>query len=104
MIMFTKAASYCLHGENFSIFRDICLDSKAVLEDDTGIPYRFFKPEEWTVTLYGKYTKPIKDFTYGFQTDLNKAFLVPNNVKPLPYAIGYHWSDSYSSLILAIRK
>jgi hypothetical protein len=104
MIMFTKAASYCLHTEIFSIFRDICLRSKAVLEDDTGIPYHYFKPEEWKVSLYGKYTKPIKDFHYGFQKDLNDAFLIPNNVKPLPYSIGYHWSDSCSSLILAIRK
>jgi hypothetical protein len=104
MIMFTKAASYCMHGNNFSMFRDLCLRSKAILEDDTGIPYRFFKPEEWSITLYGKYTKPVKDFNYGFQKDLDKAFSSGKNVKPLPFKIGYHWFDSYSSLFLAIRK
>lgn len=104
MIMFAKAASYCMHGDNFSMFRDLCLRSKAVLEDDTGIPFRFFKPEGWSVTLYGKYTKPVKDFNYGFQKDLEKAFLSGNTVRPLPFKIGYHWFDSYSSLLLAIRK
>lgn len=104
MIMFAKAASYCMHGDNFSMFRDLCLRSKAILEDDTGIPFRCFKPEEWSVTLYGKYTKPVKDFNYGFQKDLDKAFLTGKNVKPLPFKIGYHWFDSYSSLLLAVRK
>jgi hypothetical protein len=104
VIMFTKAASYCMHDNIFSIFRDLCLRSKAVLEDDSGIPYRFFKPEEWNVTLYGSYTKPIKDFHYGFQPDLDKAYSVKANVKPLPFSIGYHWSDGFSNLILAIKK
>jgi hypothetical protein len=103
MVVLAKAASYLMHGDNFSIVRNLCLRAKAVLQDDTGVPYRFFKPAEWSVTLYGNYTKPIKDFKYGFQTDLDKAFRSGNNVKPLPFNIGYHWQDSYSSLILAIK-
>jgi hypothetical protein len=104
VIMFTKAASYCLHGKNFSIIRELCLHAKAVLEDDTGIPYRFFTPGKWAVNLYGNYTKPIKDFNYGFQKDLEKAFGSQKNVHPLSFNIGYHWQDSYSSLILAVRQ
>jgi hypothetical protein len=104
MVVFAKAASYLMHGENFSIIRDVCLRAKAILEDDTGVPYRFFKPGQWTVSLYGHYTKPIKDFNYGFQKDLDKIFRSGKNVKPLPFNIGYHWRDSFSSLILAIRN
>jgi len=104
MVMFTKAASYCMHGKNFSIIRGLCLRARAVLEDDTGIPYRFFTPDQWTVTLYGRYTKPVQDFNYGFQEDLDKMFSSGNNVKPLPFNIGYHWRGSFSSLILAIRR
>ena len=103
VIIFTKAASYCMHGKNFSIIRGLCLRAKAVLEDDTGIPYRFFTPDQWTVSLYGRYTKPVKDFNYGFQEDLDKIFRSGINVKPLPFNIGYHWRGSFSSLILAIR-
>jgi hypothetical protein len=104
MITFTKAASYCMHGSDFSIIRGICLRAKAVLEDDTGIPYRFFKQNEWEVSFYGRYTKPVKDFHYGFQADLDSAYRFGKNVKPLPYSIGYHWRDGFSSFILAIRK
>jgi hypothetical protein len=104
LVMFTKAASYCMHGDNFSIFRNLCLRSRVILEDDTGIPFKFFTPDAWTVSLYGHYTKPVKDFKYGFQKDLDKAFKDGKLVKPLSYAIGYHWSDGYSSLILAVRK
>ncbi len=103
MIVFAKAASYLMHGNNFSIIRGLCLRAKAVLQDDTGIPYRFFKPDAWTVTLYGHYTKPIKDFNYGFQKDLDSIFHSSKDIKQLPFNIGYHWKDSYSSLILAIR-
>ena len=104
MITFTKAASYCMHGADFSIIRGVCLRAKAVLEDDTGIPYRFFKKDEWEVSLYGRYTKPVKDFHYGFQMDLDSSYRSGKNVNPLPYSIGYHWRDGYSSFILAIRK
>ena len=102
-VVFLKAASYLMHGGNFSMIRSICLRARAILEDDTGVPYRFFKPDQWTVGLYGHYTKPIKDFNYGFQTDLDSTFRAGKIVKPLPFNIGYHWHDSYSSLILAVR-
>ncbi len=104
MITFAKAASYCMHGSDFSMIRNVCLKAKAVLEDDTGIPYRYFKQDEWNVSLYGKYTKPVKDFHYGFQPDLDSAYRLGKNVKPLNYSIGYHWRDGLSSFILAVRK
>jgi hypothetical protein len=104
MVMFTKAASYCLHGDNFSIIRDLCLRARMVLEDDSGIPYRFFKPEEWTVTLYGNYTRQSKYFNYGFQKDMAEVFKSGKGIKPLSFNVGYHWEDQYSSLILAVRK
>jgi hypothetical protein len=40
---FIKSASYLSHYETFSNIRDLVLDkADAVLEDDTGIPYRYF--------------------------------------------------------------
>jgi hypothetical protein len=104
LITFAKAASYCMHTPEFSIIRGVCLRAKAVLEDDTGIPYRYFKQDEWNVSLYGRYTKPVRDFHYGFQPDLDSAYRSGKSVKPLAYSIGYHWRDGYSSFILAIRK
>jgi len=101
---FLKSASYLLHGADFSIVRRIVLThSRLVLEDDSGVPLRYFKSREWTVTYYGKYDKPVKDFNYGFQEDMAKIFADPKTVKPLPFSFGYHWKDGASSVLLAVR-
>ena len=51
-----KSASYLLHDAQFSKTRAMVLDSADVLvQDDTGIPYRFINQSPWQVKLYGKY-------------------------------------------------
>jgi hypothetical protein len=101
---FLKSASYLLHGREFTLMRDTLLKhSRLILEDDSGIPLRFLKAPEWTVTLFGKYSKPVKDFNYGYQPDMEKAYLTDPNVKPLDFSFGYHWSDGAASVILAVR-
>jgi hypothetical protein len=102
---FLKSASYLLHGTQFSRIRDVLLKhSRLILEDDSGIPFRFLKSPEWTVTLYGKYSKPVKDFNYGFQPDMAKAYADKSNVKPLTFSFGYHWAEGAASVILAVRS
>jgi hypothetical protein len=102
---FLKSASYLLHGPEFSILRDVLLRrSRMILEDDSGIPLRFLKPPEWSVTLYGKYSKPVKDFNYGYQPDMEKAYAAGPNVKPLTFSFGYHWADGAASILLAVRS
>jgi hypothetical protein len=102
---FLKSASYLLHGSEFSILRDVLLRrSRLILEDDSGIPLRFLRPSEWSVTLYGKYSKPVKDFNYGYQPDLEKAYAAGLNVKPLSFSFGYHWADGAASVLLAVRS
>jgi hypothetical protein len=100
---FLKSASYLLHGNDFSIVRRIVLThSRLVLEDDSGIPLRFFRAPNWTVTFYGRYDKPVKDFNYGFQEDMARVYSDGKAVKPLPFSFGYHWKDGASSVLLAI--
>jgi hypothetical protein len=102
--VFIKSASYLLHDPDFTSLRKILLDTaSAVMQDDTGLPYRFIN-KGWDVKLYGRYTKPIKDFKFGFQEDLDKAYAVPGAAKPLPFKFGYHWWDGYSNLIIAVKK
>ncbi len=48
--------------------------SRAVLQDDTGVPFRFFDRNTWQLTLFGKYSSPVKDFNYGAQPDLEAAY------------------------------
>lgn len=100
---FVKAGSYLLHWSNFSTLRNLILDkSMFVLEDDTAVPYRFFKSNGWEVRLFGRYATPVKDFTNVEQKDLREAYEDPKgSVKPLPFHFGYRWRTRADNLLLA---
>ncbi len=101
---FIKSASYLLHGENFSVMRNFILsDTKSVVQDDTGIPYKFYNKQNWYVQLFGKYARPVKDFNYGYQTDLANRFEVDKTIKPINFTFGYHWWTDKSSILKCTR-
>jgi len=102
---FIKAGSYLLHWQNFSTLRNLILDrSLFVLEDDTAIPYRFFKSGGWEVKLFGRYATPVKDFINVEQEDLRRAYEDPSgSVRPLPFHFGYRWRTQVDNLLLAKR-
>jgi len=63
------------HHKNFSTIRGLVLaKSAAVLQDDSGIPYRYFDAANWRVQLYGNYEKPYGSFAWLEQPDLRKAY------------------------------
>lgn len=100
---FIKSASYLLHYGDFANIRNMILQRSAyVLEDDTGIPYRYFKRQGWDIQLYGVYAKPIKDFPDVVeQKDLEAAYADPSsNVKKLPFHFGYRWVSKIDNLLL----
>jgi hypothetical protein len=98
-----KATSYMTHHKDFSIIRDIALnESSAVLQDDSGLPYRLFDAQHWRVQLYGEYTKPYGSFRWLEQKDLREAYKTAG-VKPLPMRIGYGYGKAASNLLLAKR-
>jgi len=98
---FAKAASYLMHRSDFSTVRDFLLaHSKTIIQDDSGIPYRFFKPGEWVVRLAGHYRGPIDLFKECYQSDLEQAFRAQPALD-LPFSAGYRWHSNESSLILA---
>ncbi|HSV63538.1 MAG TPA: hypothetical protein VLH83_09365 [Chthoniobacterales bacterium] len=99
-----KAASFLMHSDNFSMVRGYLLaHSKVILQDDSGIPYRFFTRDKWDVRFYGHYAGPINRFLKNGQLDLKKdnAASAP---PPLPFSFGYQWQPSRSSLIVATPK
>jgi hypothetical protein len=99
-----KAASYLLHSGNFTIVRNFLLqNSVAVLEDDSGIPVRYFTPDKWTLRFFGTYTGPIDLFKNYFQPDLRK-FYEASSPKRLTFGFGYRWNNRSSTLFLAVRK
>jgi len=103
-----KSASYLLHFPYFTTMRPIVLEkARFILQDDTGMPFRFLDRSKWDLTLYGVYDKPIKDFTYMGQKDL-KAYYdslkAANAIKTMPFDLGYHWGTKDNNLIRAIKK
>ncbi len=100
---FIKSASYLLHYGDFSNIRNMILrKSLCVLEDDTGIPYRYFKRQDWEIQLYGAYAKPVEDFPAVVeQKDLQAAYEDPaSNVRKLPFHFGYRWVSKIDNLLL----
>jgi len=99
-ISYVKSATYLMHKSYFSIIRNTVLNkSTMILQDDSGIAYKFLKKDVWDVTLYGSYEKPINLFKDFYEPDLFEAF--KKDAKPLNYRIGY---STKSALILAKRK
>jgi hypothetical protein len=97
---FVKAASYLMHYGTFSKIREKTKEiSAGILEDDTGIPLRYlegFKP-----VLFGKYVKPIEDFSGVYQADLDKLYNDKSaEVRPLPFSLGYHWKNKDQNYML----
>lgn len=101
---FLKAASYLMHEGRFSTVRSSILDSSGlVLEDDSGIPVRYFTPVKWTLRFFGSYTGPIMLFKNFYQSDLREYYQA-SSPKTLTFSFGYQWNRRSSTLILAIRK
>jgi hypothetical protein len=99
-----KSASYLLHDGQFSKTRAALLEqADVVVQDDTGIPYRFLSQAPWHVKLFGKYHKPIRPMEYAYQKDLEAAFKTNTDQADLPFPFGYHWRGKQSALIVAHR-
>ncbi len=99
-----KAASYLMVDDRFSQARDFFLSqSRAVLQDDSGIPFRHFAPGAWSFRFYGNYERPIELFREYQQEDLRQAFAT-NPSSPLDFGSGYHVNAWEANLLLAIKR
>ena len=107
-----KAASYLCHRDRqpgrrtptFATIREKTLEyAQAVVEDDSGIPYRLFDPNVWDIKLYGQYVTPINIFKMRVQPDLVEAYHKPD-VKKLDFGIGYSVTKMASNLMVAVKK
>ena len=104
---YLKSASYLLHKPYFSVIRKAILDkSKYVLQDDSGIPVRFYNATAWNHQYYGTYDAPINLFKNFLQKDLKMAYDSTEKtlVKPLEFGIGYDYKLNESNLMLFSKK
>jgi hypothetical protein len=105
---FMKSASYLTHYDYFSTIRNAVLNNAVgLLQDDTGIPYRFFEEDKWNITLYGGYKKPVDTFKKAIftQKDLQARFKTDSvNIEALPFSLGYQRNPKHTSIIFALKK
>lgn len=84
-----KSASYLMHGNSFSMIRELILThSAAIMQDDSGIPLSFYSPEKWNISLYGTFYKPIATYAAYAQPELRDAYQL-GNPKPLNFRVGF---------------
>jgi hypothetical protein len=103
-VTYLKAASYLCYYDDFSTIRNAILeDSVGVVEDDSGVPFKYFDPAKWTVIPYGDYTGPIDLFKDYKQPDLT-AFYAKTPHAQLPFGSGYKFHASVSSLLVVKKK
>ncbi len=101
---FIKSASYLLHGSAFSRVRDLLLArSVNILQDDSGIPVRYFDEKVWTLQPHGRYTTPIPVFKGQYQPQL-KALFDKGKPPPFDFSLGYRWRPGQSNLLHAQKK
>jgi hypothetical protein len=98
-----KATSYMTHRSEFSLIREkILATSAAILQDDSGIPFRYLQTGDWKVQLYGDYQRPYGSFRWLEQPDLRKAYQ-SDGPRPLSFRVGYGYSRVTSNLLVAQR-
>ena len=100
-----KSASFIMHIEEcFSDIRKLVMQkSDQILQDDSGVPLRFFLKGDWDVTYFGYYDKPIPLFSNRFQESLKKNMTQYSKGK-LPFSYGYDYKPGFSNLIFAVKK
>lgn len=103
-VTYLKAASYLMYYDYFSSIRNLILEeSKAILQDDSGMPVRFLNNGDWELQFYGTYTAPIPLFKNMYQADLRQIYQSNQNIKPLDFGVGYKFGINESNLMLARR-
>jgi hypothetical protein len=73
------------------------------VQDDSGIPIKFFDDAKWNIRYCGNYLEPIPTFKQYWQPDLAKNYAA-SSPAPLGFGYGYEWQPKRSSLIVAVRK
>lgn len=88
-VTFIKSASYLMHEQAFSSIREMILNySGTVVQDDSGIPLKFYTPDKWETTLYGTFYKPTTTYAKYPQPELRDAYQT-GDPKPLSFRIGF---------------
>ncbi len=101
---FLKSASYLLQEDKLSLFRELLINqSVKILQDDSGFSYKFLKENNFTISVFGKYTRTLNLFQTYWQPDLKQEFDKQNS-KKLPFRFGYNVPFDETAIIYAQKN
>ena len=98
-----KSASYLMHNDavKFTRIRATVLATTSYLvQDDSGIPLRYFKKGSWKLGFHGYYDRPISLFSSRYQDDFKKE-MGSKSTGRLPFSYGYDYLAGQSNLMTA---
>lgn len=95
-----KSASYLLHTGGFTKVRDFLLKQSAVIvQDASGIPFKYFTPGAWRLRAFGQYVPPIPVFKNYDQPDMAQFFA--RGAERVNFGIGYHSHPTRTGILVA---
>ncbi len=104
-VTFMKSASYLLQYDYFSLCRKGILGATDILmQDDSGVPYKYLADGTWDVKLYGAHDRPIELFDERYQEDLHDAYNAAPPPPALPFRFGYGDVNRRSNIQIAFRR
>jgi hypothetical protein len=104
-VAFFKAASYLCSWLN--TIREFTLENaKNIVQDDSGIPLKYFEDEKWDKSFYGKYSRTLnRQFQKAFfQNDLKTIYDKDTTIKPLDFKFGYNTRIKQDNIMVARKK
>jgi len=97
-----KAASHLPQEPGFSMIRDAILEGAPfVVQDETGIDYAMLS-ENFSVHLYGQFSRPHRLFSSRLQQSLANAYAKDGSAEPLGFRVGY-LKAAGSAIQVAVR-
>jgi hypothetical protein len=100
----TKAASYLLSWESFSIIRDYLLNHAVwMVSDATGIAPKWGKPAGFEYETYGGFVAPHIPAGNGISKDWREEFAAEPH-RDLPFRFGYYDKHSTNHMIIMRKK
>jgi hypothetical protein len=103
-VAFFKAASYlCSWMKGMREFT--LANAKNIVQDDSGIPLKYFDDLTWDKTFYGKYSRTLKVFYKAFfQKELKAVYQNDSTIRPLDFRFGYGTRIKQDNIMVARRK
>jgi len=103
--VYVKSASYLMHSGDFTAIREALLGQfRAILQDDSGIPFLAFDQNKWACRFFGNYAPPLKIFSQHYQPALADVYKRGGSFAVLDFGVGYAYNPKTANLMLATRR